>query len=154
MIVIPTIKNLTISAEFIIAICWLGLILIFLEVDTRIFVKDITFTVSDADDFGFYNLCHCLLCCATNYRLSLRVEWGSGKTHADSLSEVVLNTTYVVAMEMGSGYKFFWLWLFLKRVEGYINSIHSLTDYNDLISYMFRNESARVINRGNSRSCV
>ena len=74
MIAISPIKNLNMSAEFILAICWVGLTFIFLEVDTRLFVKNVTFTLLDADDFGFYNLCHCLLRCATKYTLSLRAE--------------------------------------------------------------------------------
>ena len=51
MIVIPNIKNLTMLLEFILAICWLALTFIFLEVDTRLFVKNVTFTLPDADDF-------------------------------------------------------------------------------------------------------
>ena len=60
------------SLEFILRICWLRLTLIFLEVETRLVLKNATFTIPDADDFGFYNLYHCLLCCATNYTISLR----------------------------------------------------------------------------------
>ena len=98
MIVIPNIKNLTMSLEFILEICWLGLTFIFLEFDTRLFGKNVTFTIPDADDFGFYNFSHCLLCCATNYTISLRAEWRTGTNQTDSLSEVVVNTMYVVLL--------------------------------------------------------
>ena len=128
-IVITNIRNLSMSLEFILAICWRGLTFIFLEVNSRLFVKNATFTIADEDDFGFYNLCHCPLCCATNYTISLRAQWRTGTTHADSLSEVVVNTMYAVAMVIGSENS--WALTFSKQREVYLNPILSRSDYND-----------------------
>ena len=95
------------------------------------------FTVADADDFGFYILWQCLLCCATNSRLSLREAWHTRTTHAHPLAEVVVNSRARCMWLLYRGALvifFFFLWRFVNGGEGYIKSIQCKIVNIDLIS--------------------
>ena len=148
MIPISPIKNITMSPEFILAICWLGLTFIVLALDTLLSVKNLRVTIPAAAHYGFL-ICHCLLCCATNYWLSLQPEWGTGRRHADHCPKSWSQWMWLL-----------WRWalvtrfsfsdFFLNGGEGDINSMLSQTDNNELNSVIiFRNEYARVSKREN-----
>ena len=108
---IPPIKTINMSLEFILAICWLALTFIILEVDIRLFVKNVTFPIPDGDHFEFFNvsLSHILfnklhIIFANRVRYRYNARWGIVRSRRPHKQQIRM---YVVAMEIGSGYKFF-----------------------------------------------
>ena len=60
---IPYIKSFNMSPELILTFCWLGITFFVLELNTRLFLTNVTFTLLDADDYRIFNVSLYLMLC-------------------------------------------------------------------------------------------